>query len=578
MKKPLLEGTSADGPSGVKDSPEKVNRKVESGQALEGAVCAGPEDVHALEAFVAGALQIRLSISDQLRIGFYHADNATQTDASEILKLKELANVTQTLTKSFDLLKRDILFHKTALQAYYEEEIKEQGLHLYLRMNGTVRDLETVHKKKLIMMRQSFRQQLSDALARIHATYEDLSVLSKSAYKVSQPHRPNSDPLGVLYRVLHFIKYYSVTTKRVDDKEDFSFDTKEDLAANFQSLLSTLRLKEQKISSLEAQLLGCQEREYPTQIIYEPEYDLEKDLMLDENKKFKEKIKIMMNSIVGLEDQLAKKRKEIRALEMDVRHMKEKIETDQKTIEKLSASLEKAKTELEKEKYSSALLVQNKKEETKIGLAKKLKDTEKKEAQSETEVQKQQQMLLLEQKQLLLLQQEDKHHHDEEELAVIVKNEKRIAGRRILDPQNQKLQKVVEEQTKTIESLRKEVEQNIRISEKKIDIFKKSIHALKDEMFLRQSLQRHAANVNRMSVNYAPQTGSSSIIRMVKADFDMNIASGAHHYSPKEEEMQFVSDAEDNLGEPPFLPSPTDRASTSGMAALLHPESLRNGH
>ncbi|XP_078520500.1 uncharacterized protein C10orf67 homolog, mitochondrial isoform X6 [Lissotriton helveticus] len=485
MKKPLLEGTSADGPSGVKDSPEKVNRKVESGQALEGAVCAGPEDVHALEAFVAGALQIRLSISDQLRIGFYHADNATQTDASEILKLKELANVTQTLTKSFDLLKRDILFHKTALQAYYEEEIKEQGLHLYLRMNGTVRDLETVHKKKLIMMRQSFRQQLSDALARIHATYE---------------------------------------------------------------------------------------------IIYEPEYDLEKDLMLDENKKFKEKIKIMMNSIVGLEDQLAKKRKEIRALEMDVRHMKEKIETDQKTIEKLSASLEKAKTELEKEKYSSALLVQNKKEETKIGLAKKLKDTEKKEAQSETEVQKQQQMLLLEQKQLLLLQQEDKHHHDEEELAVIVKNEKRIAGRRILDPQNQKLQKVVEEQTKTIESLRKEVEQNIRISEKKIDIFKKSIHALKDEMFLRQSLQRHAANVNRMSVNYAPQTGSSSIIRMVKADFDMNIASGAHHYSPKEEEMQFVSDAEDNLGEPPFLPSPTDRASTSGMAALLHPESLRNGH
>ncbi|XP_078520498.1 uncharacterized protein C10orf67 homolog, mitochondrial isoform X4 [Lissotriton helveticus] len=545
MKKPLLEGTSADGPSGVKDSPEKVNRKVESGQALEGAVCAGPEDVHALEAFVAGALQIRLSISDQLRIGFYHADNATQTDASEILKLKELANVTQTLTKSFDLLKRDILFHKTALQAYYEEEIKEQGLHLYLRMNGTVRDLETVHKKKLIMMRQSFRQQLSDALARIHATYE---------------------------------KYYSVTTKRVDDKEDFSFDTKEDLAANFQSLLSTLRLKEQKISSLEAQLLGCQEREYPTQIIYEPEYDLEKDLMLDENKKFKEKIKIMMNSIVGLEDQLAKKRKEIRALEMDVRHMKEKIETDQKTIEKLSASLEKAKTELEKEKYSSALLVQNKKEETKIGLAKKLKDTEKKEAQSETEVQKQQQMLLLEQKQLLLLQQEDKHHHDEEELAVIVKNEKRIAGRRILDPQNQKLQKVVEEQTKTIESLRKEVEQNIRISEKKIDIFKKSIHALKDEMFLRQSLQRHAANVNRMSVNYAPQTGSSSIIRMVKADFDMNIASGAHHYSPKEEEMQFVSDAEDNLGEPPFLPSPTDRASTSGMAALLHPESLRNGH
>ncbi|KAJ1100285.1 hypothetical protein NDU88_005371 [Pleurodeles waltl] len=69
------------------------------GQALEGAVCAGPEDVHALEAFVAGSLQIRLSISDQLRIGFYHADNATQTDASEILKLKELASVTQTLTK-----------------------------------------------------------------------------------------------------------------------------------------------------------------------------------------------------------------------------------------------------------------------------------------------------------------------------------------------------------------------------------------------------------------------------------------------------------------------------------------------
>lgn len=41
----------------------------------------------------------RLNISDDLKVGFFSTDHATQTDSSEIFPLKELSSCTQKLVQ-----------------------------------------------------------------------------------------------------------------------------------------------------------------------------------------------------------------------------------------------------------------------------------------------------------------------------------------------------------------------------------------------------------------------------------------------------------------------------------------------
>ncbi|KAJ1110825.1 hypothetical protein NDU88_008171 [Pleurodeles waltl] len=511
-----------------------------------------PEDLQELEADIAGALEPWPSISSKLRVSSYGTDSATQTDASDIVELKELTDATQGLSVSVDLLKKDLVFQKTVLQADHEERLQEQARRLYSKMNDTLRNLEVVHQEKLEMARRSFQQQLADALAVMKVKYE---------------------------------KYY------LGDGDPLS-DTKEDLTAKIKQLVHKLQIKQSKIESLEAQLLEYEESEPAKQIIYETEEDPEKEQTLEQNKGLREEIDVLKNTIAELEDNLEIKEKENQSLVAEAKQMKEKMDKGLGAIDKLAADLEAAKDELEKEKASSAAVLQKQKDDMEKVMNEKIKVNEEElraqkeiEARKKLAAEKEKEMLQLERHQLLLLQQQQKEQLQQ---SFTRDNEARISEQQKMAAQLQKLQKTIEVQRKTINSLRNQLEQNNKIWEKKFAILKQSLHAIKDEMFLRQSLQRQAASLQRVSVSYAvegplgpsnphghmdaarncfpfpvlplPGIGSQSVPQEERV---VDIRPVSQGYNFNADELQVVSDNEEDMGAAPLLPSPpTSRRQT----------------
>ncbi|XP_078518555.1 uncharacterized protein C10orf67, mitochondrial-like [Lissotriton helveticus] len=529
------------------------------GQALVRSAPLCPEDLRELEADIAGALEPWPSISSKLRVWSYGTDSATQTDTSDILELKELTEATQGLAVSVDLLKKDMVFQKTVLQADHEERIQEQARRLHLKMNETLRNLEAVHQEKLEMARRSFQQQLADALAVMKVKYE---------------------------------KYY------LGDGDPLS-DTKESLSVKIQQLVHKLQVKQSKIESLEAQLLEYEESEPAKQIIYETEEDPEKEKILEENKGLREEIDVLKNTIAELEGDLETKEKENQGLVAEAKQIKEKMDKRLGAFDKMAADLEATKAELEKEKSSSVAMLQKQKEDMEKVMNEKMKVNEEElraqkeiEARKQLAAEKEKEMLQLERQQLLLLQQQQKEQLQQ---SFSRDNEARIAEQQNMATQLQKLQKTIEVQRKTINILRNQLEQNNKIWEKKFAILRQSLHAIKDEMFLRQSLQRQAATLHRVAVTYAvegplgpshayghmdasgngfpfpafplPGIGSQAGPQVERA---VDVRPVSQGYSFHADELQVVSDNEEDLDGAPLLPSPPTSRRQTPVAALHH--------
>ncbi|WAQ94028.1 CJ067-like protein [Mya arenaria] len=98
-------------------------------------------------------------------------DRILSTDVTEVVDLKEMTEVLQILLRDVDELKRDINLTKHVMQADYESKLRERSLELYCRINERVSDLEKMHEERVGTVRRAFRQQLSDAIARVAVLY-----------------------------------------------------------------------------------------------------------------------------------------------------------------------------------------------------------------------------------------------------------------------------------------------------------------------------------------------------------------------------------------------------------------------
>ncbi|KAM3929647.1 uncharacterized protein C10orf67 homolog, mitochondrial [Leptodactylus fuscus] len=509
-------------------------------------------DELAVQAYVR-QIEFRQSISNQLRAGLYEADHSTQTDVSEVVEIKELTSVIQSLTQSHDTLKKEIALQKNLLQVDYQQKIKAQALELYNSMNDAVRDLEMVHKKKVSTLRRSFQQQLIDALAVIRSKYEN-------------HYKGNLD-------LFH--------------GNDAQTDS-----AKLQELRRKIIEKDLIIQSLEAQLSEMVDNEPPKQIIYQSEDDPEKEKLLEENKELKEKRDSLQERLHQLEIVLKDKDKHIQSLDRDVGAMRVRMEEDQRTIEKLSSVQEQLKIELENEKSASSTLLQQQKQDMENTLKSKLaeKDKELQQAQLQKENEEKAQRELQRQKQELILEEEQLKNMKEKLKTPKVDVNSTNADKERLQAQIRKLLSVREEDAKTIERLQKELERINKTWEKKFDILKQSFHAIKDEMFLRQSLHRQAMNLHRVSVSYMVPNGSHADVTLdaaptdlpvrnniflpsmplpqirakplavTRTEFPSNLMEASDQDMFPEDELQVVSDTEEDLGGVlPLPPPPPDR-------------------
>ncbi|XP_062423687.1 uncharacterized protein C10orf67 homolog, mitochondrial isoform X2 [Rhea pennata] len=355
--------------------------------------------------------QRRPCISDDLKIGYYSTDHATQTDIKEIPELKELTIATQALMELIRSLQQDLLTYKTVVQAQYEEKIEEQTSSLCKYVNDRLKDIEFFHKRKEAQIRQSYQQQLCDALAVLRSNIE---------------------------------KYYSI------NEED-----KESPSAEFLRLLcNKLREEQSRIEDLEQKLHEYQEKEEEKLVAFE-EDDHEKKMLEKENEDFKEEIFKLHNKIFHLENSLKRSERENVLLDKQVQRMQLKLENDEQTIQKTSG-LQVEENEVKKNKLpvqseTENIMPQEKKEFRKDHLTKQKKERT-------------------------------------DKIKYVAPDQESV--KRTLATENDKPKQYRGQEWETMESLRKTTERSNIIWKKKFQILQKSLHAIKDEMFLRQTLQR----------------------------------------------------------------------------------------
>nr|XP_014346438.1 PREDICTED: uncharacterized protein C10orf67 homolog isoform X2 [Latimeria chalumnae] len=447
-------------------------------------VCSNEDDIFALQLFsTKDDFELRPSVSEELKVGFFGSDHATQTNVTELFELKELTTVIQNLEKNLDKVRR------------------------------------------------RFDQQFKDAYAVLSLNYQ----------------------------------------KTTD--EDHKIEAQAALLTKNRTLTSRLHEQESLIDILKEKLKEYEDHTKEIDVVSEPDLTVEK--LENENGELKEEIFALQEKIEHLIDSLNRKERQIKELETNIYNMKCKIEENEHTISQLVAIEEKLKTELEQEKAAASHMLQEEKTYLEKELQKKLIVNQSEMQTHEAEAQK---LIGLErEKQALLLENMKSKKPSQESQKPSAREAKLVA-------ELEKYKKSEQKQKKRIENLTKDLDQVSKIWEKKFAVLKQSLYAIKDEMFLRQSLQRQAAALHHASISYAadgpigvmpgvsqlpvahkigyyypriplPQIDSRSTVQMERGLHTTTVPSGPGTDAFTAGESQIVSEDEDFDGIFP-LPSP----------------------
>ncbi|XP_054551120.1 uncharacterized protein C10orf67 homolog, mitochondrial isoform X2 [Talpa occidentalis] len=131
----------------------------------------------------------RFPISEDLKVGFFNTDHATQTDSSEILPLKELSSSTQKLVQTVKSLQVDFGFLKQSLQLKFEDRLKQESFSLFTVLQDRIQSIEKRYQQNEEVIRKCYNQQLADAIAVIRGIYKDslgTTEISPPKYAVGQ--------------------------------------------------------------------------------------------------------------------------------------------------------------------------------------------------------------------------------------------------------------------------------------------------------------------------------------------------------------------------------------------------------
>ncbi|XP_045443717.1 uncharacterized protein C10orf67 homolog, mitochondrial [Pipistrellus kuhlii] len=240
----------------------------------------------------------RRNISDDLNVGFFSTDHATQTDYSEILPLKELSLSTQKLVQTIRSLQVDFGFLKELLQLKFEDRIKEESFNLFAVLHDRILTVERHYQQNEELIRKCCHQQLADAIAVVRGMY-------KQFFEAEEEYHPSMQDL---------------TTDKVN--------------------ILALKLKDQEevIKKLKKQL-----QDYEEALVLEagPEKECLESKVENER---------LLQVIADLEEAAQLSQKENALLEEEVMNLKEMAEKDRSTIQRLTEGRDKLKADLDAEK------------------------------------------------------------------------------------------------------------------------------------------------------------------------------------------------------------------------------------
>ncbi|XP_072507811.1 uncharacterized protein C10orf67 homolog, mitochondrial isoform X2 [Notamacropus eugenii] len=435
----------------------------------------------------------RLSLSEDLEVGYFKTDRATQTDVTEVLEIRELSNTTHKLAKLTGLLQRDFKYLKTYLEMQFEDRLKEECTKLYKKLQMIIQEIVALHEKNEDTMRKSFYKQLCDAIASIRGAYSQFFEVDEEIAKLSTAN-------------------VNLFRKKLKDKNDLIRELQEQVAS----------YKDHELFRLESI------KEEHTEKITHLEREISE--LRRENDK-------LTKSTVGLEEDLQLCEKANTLLEGELSAMKQRMEKDQKMIQKLTLMKDKLSEEIDEERRTVQDMYDQEKEDMEetrrlletesIGSVRSFRGIPKSYYEeraavhripSVTQMRKLRQTGLSD---LPRVPQLSRFGQKETPLPGFMKpgipgakmeqrkSEKDdviwregVDSKQTLELQVRKLKKILELQRKHIKSLQVEADQESKMWERKCLILRNSLHALKDEMFTRQSFVRQFVPLSDTSFNY----------------------------------------------------------------------------
>ncbi|KAM9308120.1 uncharacterized protein C10orf67 homolog, mitochondrial [Gastrophryne carolinensis] len=571
-------------------------------------------------------LELSHMISAQLRLGNFESDHATQTDITEVWELKELRNVIQTLTQALDTLRKEVVFQKNLLQAEHEQKIQAQATELHHRMNERLSDIEAVHKKKISTLRKSFQQQLADALAVIKSSYENYYNGISGAPQSHAETAANIAKLQTLQRMLdekdlliqsleaqllqsvdnEQPKQIIYESENDPEKERLLEENKEmrsdmdTLQDRVHQLETALKKKDKLIQSLDQDVgtmkVRMEEDQRTIEKLSLAQEQLKSELEKEKSASAASVSRSVLQESYSMVSGASQTIKNIPfllplVLEMFSRkgHNVTHILDECEGLSRFWGNVRKIVQALTDMDLGEDPL-QQQREEMENVLKSKLKEREEEQAQLQqehdakvfAEVQRTKQQLMSEAEEVQKMKAEAEQLKRMKEKPKTPKLDFESMGteKEKLQTQIKKLLTVREEDLRTIDRLQRELDRLNKTWEKKFEILKQSFHAIKDEMFLRQSLHRQAMSLPRVSVSYMtdgtlpnelpernnfylpslplPQIGAKVTSTMPMMGISDHCQDTSQHFY-KDDELQVVSDTEDDFeGVPPLPPPPAD--------------------
>ncbi|XP_077628578.1 LOW QUALITY PROTEIN: uncharacterized protein C10orf67 homolog, mitochondrial [Crocuta crocuta] len=426
----------------------------------------------------------RLKISDDLKVGFFSTDHATQTDSSEILPLKELSSSTEKLVQVIRSLEVDFGFLRELLQLKFEDRLKEESFNLFTTLHDRILAIEKHYQENEDIIRKCYNQQLADAIAVIKGMYKQFFEVEEETFLQESA----------------TIKM-SILLKRLKEREGIIKELKEELDQCEESQQLDAFAKE---TALERENLEQKvENERLLQIIAELEEAIR--LNLRENS-------LLEDEIISLKDSAAKDRTIIQKLidgrdrllcELDyeksvVQEMIHKQKEEMEIRKKIDSLSSKGRKTLKGKESSLSPWPLQPAVPSKAGAISRARSPsfsvapgKSKRVKSPKKSAKEEQPAAKSPKPV------EVHEAMKGKLSVT-----EIGEKHVLEKQIQELKANLENEKKKTERLRKESECMNKNWEKKFYILRNSLHALKDEMFTRHTLFRQFAVLADSSFNY----------------------------------------------------------------------------
>ncbi|XP_028395082.1 uncharacterized protein C10orf67, mitochondrial-like isoform X2 [Dendronephthya gigantea] len=404
----------------------------------------------------------RPSISDKTRAGYFSQECASQTEKSDMVNIKEVTHMVQILVQDLSTLKKSLYFARHVLEADYKNKLEEKGLDLYCRVNDRILDLEKMHEERVKTIRRSFKQQLADAVVQISNENERIAIARLEKQERMADKKRNEELLK------------KERGKAAQQQEALL-------------MMMKMQLKEQQERADRDLEEALMERYVPTPV--------------ESNSEEREHLVSQINELeIKLEDMdsvLEDIKIENKQLVQEVDDLSKELDEERDITDRLKQDIAQVNSELEREKHDSRRLLEKQKydlERDYQNRIRKMKD----------------EMLASSQKQMEDYKSKQKSKDRERDLAsqrlldeAMKKKTVDVVPDTEKDGIIRKLQQIEIKLTAEIAGLRKELDRVNKTWEMKVTILKQSIHALKDEAFLRATLQKQAARLHHASVTYA---------------------------------------------------------------------------